>query len=105
MKLPKKVKISYVDYTILEYLKTEAEAAKELGDCEQEAKIIRMKIADCSRQNQANTLQHEILHAVKYEYDISLKNEESIVTGFANGLCQVRRDNPEIEEFLKRSLQ
>jgi len=105
MKLPKKVKISYADYAISEYPKAEAEAAKNLGACDMVTKKIRVQVDGCDPHSQANTLEHEIFHAIRYEYDINIRSEESAVNGFANGRCQVRRDNPKVEEFLRRSLK
>lgn len=44
----------------------------------------------------ANTILHEILHAVCYTQgtDLGVKEEERIVNALANGLCAFIRDNP-----------
>jgi len=104
VKLPGKVKVSYIDYSIGEYPKAEATAGKEVGDCDIAINRIRVQVADCSSQHQANTLLHEILHAITHEYNVSFKSEESAVNGFANGLCQVIRDNKDIVKFITGGL-
>jgi len=104
MKLPKKVKVSYLDYIIEEMPLDVVVSESKHGDCDHAANLIRVQVACHSPQQQANTLLHEITHAMFHMYGISLKSEEAAVTGLANAWCQVKRDNPEVDKFINGGL-
>ena len=57
----------------------------------------------------ANTLLHEVLHAISYQYAISdvIKEhkEEKIVNKFANGLMAVFVDNPWLLDYFKSKVE
>lgn len=56
----------------------------------------------------ANTLLHEILHAVWDVYslgDTEHNDEESIVNALANGLCGVIRENPGLADWFADVLE
>jgi len=55
----------------------------------------------------ANTLIHEILHAVVYQWGIELddKDEERICNTIANGLTTVFVDNPSLLSYLQKQLK
>ena len=55
----------------------------------------------------ANTLIHEILHAIVYQWGIELddKEEERICNTIANGLTTVFVDNPSLLSYLQRNLK
>jgi len=100
MKLPLKVKVSYLDYNIQELPFELAVAGDKHGDCDHIANLIRVQLKGHSQQQQANTLFHEIIHAVFHLYGVSLKTEEMVVCGLSNGFCQVIRDNPKVMKFI-----
>lgn len=53
---------------------------------------------------EANTLLHEILHAVFHCYNLDKRsNEEKIVGGFANGMTEVMTNNPTILRYFARA--
>jgi len=100
VKLPGKVKVSYLDYTVEEMPLNVAVTGDRHGDCDNVKNLIRVQIKEHTPQQQANTLFHEVTHAIFHLYGISLKSEEAVVTGLANAWCQVMRDNPEVEKFI-----
>ena len=55
----------------------------------------------------ANTLIHEILHAIVYQWGIELddKDEERICNTIANGLTTVVVDNPSLLSYLQKNLK
>ncbi len=55
----------------------------------------------------ANTLIHEILHAIVYQWGIELddKEEERICNTIANGLTTVFVDNPSLLSYLQKNLK
>lgn len=59
-----------------------------------------------SKESYADTLIHELLHAICHSYIPTLapEEEESLITSLAHGLTQVIRDNPDVLKELKRLL-
>ena len=55
----------------------------------------------------ANTLIHEILHAIIYQWGIDLddKEEEKICNTIANGLTTVFVDNPSLLSYIQKNLK
>lgn len=55
----------------------------------------------------ANTLIHEVLHAIVYQWGIELddKEEEKICNTIANGLTTVFVDNPSLLSYLQKNLK
>ena len=55
----------------------------------------------------ANTILHEILHAVVYQWNIELgeKEEETLVNSLTNGLVTVFVDNPDLMDYLKTKIK
>ena len=55
----------------------------------------------------ANTLLHEILHAIIYQWNIDLgeKAEEHLVNGLTNGLTTIFVDNPQLLDYLKTKIK
>ena len=55
----------------------------------------------------ANTIIHEILHAIVYQWVIELddKDEERICNTIANGLTTVFVDNPSLLSYLQKQLK
>ena len=105
-KIPQSIKIGYRDYKLEKWKQTVANAndahgqffAKEgiIGYTEEEKGI-----------SHANTLLHEILHAIVYQWNIELedKEEEKLVNGLTNGLTTVLVDNPKLVDYLKEKIK
>lgn len=95
--LPKKVRILGRDYKIL--IKDDMEGLA--GECRCTA--CQIDIQDEQHPvEEADTVLHEILHAIHYLMDIGLshKLEEHVVRKVATGLTQVFLDNPKLLIYL-----
>jgi hypothetical protein len=108
--LPKKIKIGYSNYTIVqqsELVHGRGKKKEELmGLCESQQGRIQI----CSNQGKqefANTVLHEVMHAICWSQGLKLndKVEEAVVTQLTNGLCTLFKDNPEFMLWLKKSLK
>ena len=100
MQLPKSIKIGLFDYKV-RYNKTLKDCH---GDCNPDTKIIRIS-KEYSKLSQAETLFHEILHAIYYESRLNEHHkpevEEQIVSTLAPYLLSAIIDNPELMGILK----
>jgi hypothetical protein len=105
MNIPEKIKVGYREYKLEKWKQTVANAndahgqffAKEgiIGYTEEEKGI-----------SHANTLLHEILHAIVYQWNIELGDkEEPVVNGLTNGLTTVLIDNPKLVDYLKEKIK
>ena len=106
MNTPEKIKVGYREYKLEKWKQTVANAndahgqffAKEgiIGYTEEEKGI-----------SHANTLLHEILHAIVYQWNMELdeKTEEHVVNGITNGLTTVLVDNPKLIDYLKEKIK
>ena len=105
MNIPEKIKVGYREYKLEKWKQTVANAndahgqffAKEgiIGYTEEEKGI-----------SHANTLLHEILHAIVYQCNIELGDkEEPVVNGLTNGLTTVLVDNPKLVDYLKEKIK
>lgn len=101
------IRVGYKDFKIkfIEDLNDRAEAVgmcfKQKGIIEIEKSLIAVEMA--------NTLMHEVLHAIHYVHGLSEmgqdeNSEERIVNSLANGLTQVFRDNPEFTSLVMSKL-
>lgn len=94
----KPIKIGYRHYGVRPITADEYEREQIWGQCCREVKgepYIRCVFDGTPRA--ANTMIHEILHALYLEYTIRVHddNEERVVNTFADGLSAVWTDNPE----------
>jgi len=89
MQIPDKIKIGYREYKLEEWKQTVASANEAQG------------------QFYANTLIHECLHAIIYQWNMDLeeKVEESVVNGLANGLTTIFVDNPKLMDYFKEKIK
>ncbi len=98
--LPKTLRIGYVTYKVTA-LPVDEKTKNLDGDHDYFTQHIRVRVNGRSPHAIANTLLHEALHGLFYfaglhEIPRNSKNmEEQLVNGFANGLSQLMRDNPE----------
>ena len=55
----------------------------------------------------SNTILHETFHLLHDEYKIDLKakDEELVCSSLANGICHILYQNPELLDFLYKSLK
>lgn len=111
--LPKMVKIGYQYYEVKKvsdgehFLKNMDGEVFGMTDYKRATIYIDDQVNEV---DEANTLLHEILHAVHFNHGYGCKNaqpewtDENFVTSGANGLCQVFQDNPELVGYLMINL-
>ena len=106
MKIPEKIKVGYRNYKLEEWKQTVASANDAHGQFFAKEGIIGY-VADEKGVSHANTILHEILHAIIYQWHIDLeeKEEEKLVNGIANGLTTVFVDNSELMDYLKTKIK
>ena len=106
MKVPEKIKVGYRDYKLEEWKQTVATANEAHGQFFSKEGIIGYT-TDEKGVSHANTILHEVLHAIIYQWNMELddKVEEQVVNGLANGLTTVFVDNPELMDYLKTKIK
>tara|TARA_R100000093_G_scaffold8765_1_gene6074 strand:- start:2167 stop:2553 length:387 start_codon:yes stop_codon:yes gene_type:complete len=106
IQVPTSIKIGYRDYKLEEWKQTVATANEAQGQFFQKEGIIGYVVTE-EGVSHANTILHEVLHAIIYQWNIDLeeKEEEKLVNGLANGLTTVFVDNPELMDYLKTKIK
>lgn len=97
VKPPTKVDVSYQKLNVV------VGKCDELGYYESDLHQIKLQ-ANQKWHEEANTLLHEILHAIWFCYNLGLEDEqeEKIVASLANGLMEMFARNPEaLQYFVK----
>lgn len=93
-----KLRIGYRQYTVVPMDQTEAAEKDALGTCNRHTGIIKVapqnKNGPSPGDDLADTLLHEVLHAIWHERGLPGDDEEDCVTGLAHGLIAAMRDNP-----------
>jgi len=106
MNIPDKVKIGYKNYKLEEWKQTVASANEAQGQFFAKEGVIGYT-AEEKGVSHANTLLHEIMHGIIYQWNMELeeKVEELVVNGLANGLTTVLVDNPKLIDYLKEKIK
>jgi hypothetical protein len=106
IQVPTSIKIGYRDYKLEEWKQTVATANEAQGQFFQKEGIIGYVVTE-EGVSHANTVLHEVLHAIIYQWNMDLeeKVEEQVVNGLANGLTTVFVDNPELMDYLKTKIK
>ena len=106
MNIPDKIKIGYREYKLEEWKQTVASANEAQGQFFAKEGIIGYT-AEEKGVCHANTLIHECLHAIIYQWNMDLeeKVEESVVNGLANGLTTIFVDNPKLLDYFKEKIK
>ena len=104
--MPESIKIGYRDYKLEKWKQTVATANEAQGQFFQKEGIIGYVTTE-EGVSHANTIIHEILHAIIYQWNIELgeKEEEHLVNALSNGLTTVLVDNPELINYLKTKIK
>ena len=105
-KIPDVIKVGYRNYKLEEWKQTVATANEAHGQFFAKEGIIGYA-TDEKGVSHANTLLHECLHAIVYQWNIDLgeKEEETLVNGLANGLTTIFVDNPKLMDYLKEKIK
>ena len=106
MQTPEKIKIGYKNYKLEEWKQTVASANEAQGQFFAKEGIIGYT-AEETGVSHANTLLHECMHAIIYQWNMELdeKTEESVVNGLANGLTTIFVDNPKLLDYFKEKIK
>jgi hypothetical protein len=106
MKIPEKIKVGYRDYRLEEWKQTVANANDVHGQFFAKEGIIGYTVEE-KGVSHANTILHELFHAIIYQWNIDLgeKTEEHLVNGLTNGLTTVFTDNPNLMDYLKDKIK
>ncbi len=103
--IPEKIKIGYKEYRLEKWKQTVASANEAQGQFFAKEGIIGYTDEE-KGVSHANTLLHEIIHAVVYQWNIDVgEKEETIVNGLTNGLTTVLVDNPKLMDYLRKSIK
>ena len=102
MNIPDKIKVGYKEYKLEEWKQTVASANEAQGQFFSKEGVIGYVTTE-KGVSHANTILHEVIHAIIYQWNIELgeKMEEVVVNGLTNGLTTVFVDNPELMDYLK----
>ena len=104
MKMPLYVSIGPYDIPIRELDPSDSE--KNYGLFHSEKMVILLRKEFSSPQQAADTLLHEVLHAVWHIAGMNHKDgEERLVATLATQLCAVVRQNPNLVSFLQGALK
>ena len=105
MTLTTYINILSVEYALFAYDKQIPGTEDDWGLCDKDKRIISIR---CHRDPVANvdTLIHEILHAIWYEYQMCEEGEEEeiCVGKLASGLTKVMARNPVLLDWIKEQL-
>jgi len=101
------VRIGYKDYT-LRFVEGLMNKSDTMGECFKTLGIIEID-KSLSEIEMANTIIHEIMHAVHHTHGLGYMGntedaEERVINSLGNGLTQVFRDNPELTTLVFNNL-
>lgn len=103
MDLPPYAKVGHRKYKIESYTAQIASADQRYGFCDLSNAIIKVD-AQYGIEKARDTLLHEILHAIYYEWGLQDEDkEERIVSQYGTALTQVMCDSPELRTWLGKA--
>ena len=104
--MAREVKIGYHNYTIKNLDSIVSKCNEINGQFLASDRIIALSSTE-DNISHTNTLIHEILHGIVYQWGIDLddKDEEKICNTIANGLTTVLVDNPWLLPYIQKNLK
>jgi hypothetical protein len=105
VELPKKVKVAAFDIEIIPYRGHSARVGEVFGEfsCVEQSISIDTSV---SEMQILDTLIHEVMHAIYWIYSLDDSDEEErIVSVMATAWTQIYRDNPEILNFISKTIE
>ena len=105
-KIPQFIKIGYRNYKLEKWKQTVASANEAQGQFFAKEGIIGYTDEE-KGVSHANTLLHECLNSIVYQWNIELGeiDEETLVNSLTNGLITVFVDNPDLLDYLKSKIK
>ena len=96
MKIPKSIRISGVEYEIVLVPNLMSGATAAYGHIDYDNTVIELSDTfGTEHQKRCQILWHEILHGIRENNGMEIKNEEAVVDMFAKGIYQILQDNGE----------
>lgn len=94
MKIPKSIRIAGVEYTVDLIPNLNNGTNMAYGHIDYDNSCIELSDSrGVEHQKRCVTLWHEILHGIRENNGMDIKNEEAVVDMFAKGIYQVLQDN------------
>lgn len=94
MKIPESIRIAGVEYKVVFVSELNNGVNLAYGHIDFENSVIRLSSTiGTEHQKRCVTLLHEILHGIRENNGMEIKNEEAIIDMFAKGIYQVLQDN------------
>ena len=108
-KIKKDIKIGYQKYAIDIWPETFATTEEAVGEFFNNDRKIGLRGDYIETLHGANTLLHEVMHGIVYQYGMvetmeKFSKEEKIVNTMANGIMQVFVDNPWFMDYIKQQI-
>ena len=108
-KIEKQIKIGYQKYDIDIWPETFATTEEAVGEFFNNDRKIGLRGDYVETLPGANTLLHEVMHGIVYQYGMvetmeKFSKEEKIVNTMANGIMQVFVDNPWFMDYIKQQI-
>ena len=100
--MPRSVAIGPYDVPVNEL--TAEDSHKDFGQFHSASMEIRMHETFPSDQQAAETLIHEIMHALLYVYGVKIKDEEHTVAVVSTALATLIKLNPDLISYLQDAL-
>jgi len=105
-RLPDVVRVGGFDIRIIKWDDLAAAASQRWGEFSSVEQVIRIQRNMPSRFKAADTLFHEISHAIFWVYGVEDSDkEERVVSAFGSAWMQIHRDNPWLARWLLEVLQ
>lgn len=104
--LPESIRVGPFTMRLVPMESYTANAMEVFGYFKRDEQVIAFEANPSTREGIADTLQHEINHAIWWAYGIQEgDNEERTVAAFATAWTQIYRDNPWLLDWLKKALK
>ena len=108
-KIEKQIKIGYQKYDIDIWPESFATTEEAVGEFFNIDRMIGLRGDYVDTLHGANTLLHEVMHGIVYQYGMvqtmeKFDKEEKIVNTLTNGIMNVFVDNPWLMEYIKEQI-
>ena len=102
--MPKKVRVGWLTYSIGVMDDDISQMVGAMGFVKSEEQVIKVA-RELPPQQLANTVLHEIVHAIHYQHGLTDESgEEEFTTMTTHGLCAFWQDNPEMMMWLEEAI-
>lgn len=104
-KLPASIRIGPIDFRIEKWSSHAADSRRAWGECSLSEFVIRIQENIPRPEKTADTLLHEIGHAIWAVWKLEdADKEERVVSTMATAWTQVYRDNPWLLDWIKEAI-